>query len=443
VEEPTSPCRDACKPCARCDAFLGIDGVRVVAVERDDGRLRVTVETPPHLEGCRRCGVVAVGHGRRDRLLHDIPCFGAPVTLVWRKRTYACPDPGCPAGTFSEEAPTLVAARAKLTTRAIWWVIGQLRRDHASIQGAARRLGVDWHTVWDAVRPVLADLADDEDRFAGVSTLGVDEHVWHHTPHKTKTKGPKEMTGMVDLTRDDKGRVRARLLDLVPGRSGPVYAAWLQQRGPDFTAGVQVATLDPFRGYANAIDAELEDATAVLDAFHVTRLGVDVVDEVRRRVQQDTLGHRGRKNDPLYRIRNVLRAGADRLTTRQWDRITTGLALGDVDDHLAVAWQCYQRLRSLYHLPDLREARTLAENLLASLPSCPVPEVARLGRTLRRWKTQFLAYFTTARASNGGTEALNGIVEIHRRIARGLRNPTSYRLRMILVGGGLTHPNIR
>ncbi|RZT66400.1 hypothetical protein EV140_0125, partial [Microcella alkaliphila] len=29
-----------------------------------------------------------------------------------------------------------------------------------------------------------------------------------------------ELTGMVDLSRDEHGRVRARLLDLVPGRSG-------------------------------------------------------------------------------------------------------------------------------------------------------------------------------------------------------------------------------
>jgi transposase len=42
-----------------------------------------------------------------------------------------------------------------------------------------------------------------------------------------------------------------------------------------------------------------------------------------------------------------------------------------------------------------------------------------------------LAYSTTGRASNGGTEAINGIIELHRRIARGFRNPRNYRLRMI------------
>ena len=127
---------------------------------------------------------------------------------------------------------------------------------------------------------------------------------WHHVSEKSR--GPKALTGMVDLTRDQEGHVQARLLDLVPGRSGKAYGDWLTARSPAFRAGVQVATLDPFHGYKNAIDDHLEDATAVLDAFHVVKLGTQAVDEVRRRVQQDIHGHRGRSGDPLYGIRNIL-----------------------------------------------------------------------------------------------------------------------------------------
>ena len=105
---------------------------------------------------------------------------------------------------------------------------------------------------------------------------------------------------MVDLTRDKDGHVHARLLDLVPGRSGTVYKNWLDDRGDLFKKAVQVATLDPFRGYKNAIDDKLADATAVLDAFHVVALAGKAVDEVRRRVQQEIHGHRGRSGDPLY-----------------------------------------------------------------------------------------------------------------------------------------------
>ena len=48
-----------------------------------------------------------------------------------------------------------------------------------------------------------------------------------------------------------------------------------------------------------------------------------------------------------------------------------------------------------------------------------------------------LGYFDTDGANNGGTEAVNGLIELHRRIARGFRNLENYRLRMLLIGGGL------
>jgi transposase len=69
------------------------------------------------------------------------------------------------------------------------------------------------------------------------------------------------------------------------------------------------------------------------------------------------------------------------------------------------------------------------------LPTCPIPEIKRLGRTLKQWCQAFLAYFTTVRANNGGAEAINGLIELHRRAARGFRNREHYRLRMLLIGG--------
>ena len=64
------------------------------------------------------------------------------------------------------------------------------------------------------------------------------------------------------------------------------------------------------------------------------------------------------------------------------------------------------------------------------------PEVARLGRTLRAWRQQLLAYFATKGVSNGGTEAINLLIEKTRRIAHGFRNYTNYRLRILLVADG-------
>ena len=425
--------------CPRCDLLLGLDDVRVDAVQRAADLLTVTVSSPTALMGCPVCGVVAVARGRRVRLLHDVPGDVA-VVVRWRQRTWRCPDPGCPVGTFVEQLPDLVPARGSLTCRAVTWAIEQLRREHACVAGLARRLGVAWKTLWRAIEPRLRALAEDEARFAGVTSLGVDEHIWHHAdPRK---RGPKELTGMVDLTRhqDEHGRwrVRARLLDLVPGRSKKAYADWLTDRGAPFRDGVQVAALDPFGGYKAALDAELADATAVLDAFHVVKLGTQVVDEVRRRVQQATTGHRGRKGDPLFGIQTILRAGAENLTDKQLDRLEAAITAHVAHEEVYVAWRCAQDLRAAYRAKDTADGRARAEKILGSFHTCPIGEVARLGRTLRRWRQAFLAYFSTGRANNGGTEAVNGIIELHRRIARGYRNRDNYRLRMLLAAGGLT-----
>lgn len=432
--------------CTRCDVLVGLDGFHVIDVDQHQRHLQVVIESEPTVTACQSCGVIAYSHGRRDVALIDVPCFARPVQLVWRKRTWRCAEPVCATGSWTEQHEDIARPRALLTTRACWWAIGQIRREHASVAGLARQLGTTWKTVWASIRPLLQAMADDETRFANVSALGVDEHIWHHVSTKpigAGGRGPKELTGMVDLTRDQQGRVRARLLDLVPGRSGAAYANWLTARGQGFRKGVKVAALDPFQGYKTAIDDQLEDAVAVLDAFHVVKLATAAVDECRRRVQQETLGHRGRKGDPLYGIQRLLRAGAEKLTDKQWTRLEKAIAAHDAHLAVYVAWSCAQQLRSAYRHRDPSAGRRIAEKILATFPTCPIPEIARLGRSLKRWESPFLAYFDTGRSNNGGTEAVNGLIELHRRVARGFRNRDNYRLRMLLIGGGLSHPHLK
>jgi len=292
---------------------------------------------------------------------------------------------------------------------------------------------VDWGTCWAAVKARAEGLIKIGERAAGVRTIGVDEHIWR--PSKISSTD-KAVTVMVDLTRDENGCLHARLLDAVQGRSGRVYADWLTEQGVEVTVSVEHAALDPFRGYANAIRDKLPEATAVLDAFHVVKLAGNALDEVRRRVQQATLGRRGHKDDPLYRIRRTLLTGVEHLTDRQRQRLENYLPIGDPDGEVELAWQVYQRVRAIYHAATHTKGRDLAEKLLATLRTCPIKEVARLGRTLRQWRQEILAYFATGGVSNGGTEAINGVIEKTRRLAHGFRNFTNYRLRILLAADG-------
>ena len=161
-------------------------------------------------------------------------------------------------------------------------------------------------------------------------------------------------------------------------------------------------------------------------------------------MQQEQLHRRGHREDPLYKIRGLLRHGLEHLTERQHRKLQICLPLGDPDGEVELAWSCYQQLRAIYAgTASLRERRVLAEKVIASFPTCPVPEVARLGRTLRAWRAQVLAYFATDGLSNGGTEAINMLIEKARRLAHGYRNLDNYRLRMLLAASGTRTRRVR
>jgi transposase len=95
-------------------------------------------------------------------------------------------------------------------------------------------------------------------------------------------------------------------------------------------------------------------------------LAGDALDRCRRRIQQDTHGHRGRTNDPLYRARRTLHTGADLLTTKQTQRLHE---LFTADEHVQVeaTWTIYQRMITAYREPDRTRGRALMTKLIESL----------------------------------------------------------------------------
>ena len=90
--------------------------------------------------------------------------------------------------------------------------------------------------------------------------------------------------------------------------------------------------------YRKAYDRVLPHALQVADPFHVIRLANQRLDEVRRRVQNETLGHRGRKDDPLYRIRRLLTAAHERISDRGQTRLRGLLDAGDPYGEVRTAW---------------------------------------------------------------------------------------------------------
>ena len=135
-------------------------------------------------------------------------------------------------------------------------------------------------------------------------------------------------------------------------------------------------------------------------------------------------------------IRMILRCGQEKLTDRQRARLDKAIAADERHDEVLVAWLCAQQLRSAYKATSPVKARRIAEKVLASLTTCPIPEIKRLGKTLKQWREAFLAYFDTG-VSNGPVEAINGRLEHLRGIALGFRNLDHYILRSLIHSGQL------
>ena len=248
----------------------------------------------------------------------------------------------------------------------------------------------------------------------------------------------RRITVIIDLTPIRAETGPARLLDMVEGRSKQAFKQWLAEREGSWRETVEVVAMDGFTGFKTATAEELPDAVAVMDPFHVVRLAGDALDACRRRVQQDTRGHRGRKHDPLYAARRTLHTGADLLTDKQMKRLEDLFA---AEEHVEVeaTWGIYQRMITAYRAPDRTRGRELMSKLIESVSSgvpAALSEVITLGRTLAKRSADVLAYFDRPGTSNGPTEAINGRLEHLRGSALGVRNLTNYIARSLLETGG-------
>ena len=159
-------------------------------------------------------------------------------------------------------------------------------------------------------------LVDDPDRVGQVEHLGVDETSFLRA---TRTRPTRYAAGLVDTA-------AGILIDMVEGSAAEDLCRWCQRQPEAWLAGIESVSIDLADSYRAGLSPHLDHAVRVADPFHVVRVANRCLDRVRRRVQNETLGHRGRKADPLYRIRKLLLKGNERLDDRGQQRMLLGPA---------------------------------------------------------------------------------------------------------------------
>ncbi|MGC8462038.1 MAG: ISL3 family transposase, partial [Candidatus Dormibacteria bacterium] len=399
--------------------ILGVEDVQNEA-------LRIHIECVERTQTCRECGSQARIKERPDVELVDLPAFGRPVRLIWHKRRFECSNTTCPVKTWTEENPRIASSRLSMTDRSGRWITEQIGRYARSVNEVAHELGCDWHTINSAVIAYGTVLVDEDPyRIGVVSALGLDETLffrlgeWHTLQWATCFVDVKEGT----------------LLDLVEGRTSKAPSTWLKKRTTSWKQQIRYGTMDLSGPYQSVFDTELPHVIQVADPFHVIKHANSKLDECRRRVQNATLEHRGRKADPLYRCRRLLTKAKERLDDKGHEKLLGLLKAGDPDGEVATAWQAKEAVRSLYLHTDAKLALEWVETLGTELKGKEKPvEVRSLGRTLIRWKKQIAAWHET-QVTNGPTESMNNLVKRVKRGAFGFTNFVNFRVRALLYAG--------
>jgi transposase len=405
--------------------LVGLKDVRVLSYARRGPAGEITIEQLVGERPCPSCGGRTWVKDRPVVSYTDLPFGGVPITLRWRKHRFVCKDTDCEVRSFTVSDHRIAAVGCMLTTRAAKWIVKQIGAGE-TVSHLAKELGCSWDAVNTAMRIYgAALLRADTKRLKDTTAIGLDEILFLR---EGRFKRKFWSTTVCDVANH-------QLMDVVPTREFANVARWLDRRPHHVKENLEYGVLDMSKTYNAVFRVVTPKATRVIDRFHVMRHAIYAVDQTRRRVQQERLGHRGRKDDPLYRARRLLVIRETSTDPELTERLEALLALGDPDGEVALAYSVKEAVARFYETEDPSQAEDLLRDIIdyGSKRSVPL-EVRVLARTLRNWFDQILAWHE-AKVSNGPTEGMNNLLKRVKRVAFGFTNFQNFRIRALLYAG--------
>lgn len=228
--------------------------------------------------------------------------------------------------------------------------------------------------------------------------------------------------------------VRGQLLNVVPGRSGTEPVAWLAA-GQGVVCEGALRHLGSLGSLSQGVHADDAPSRPGGRSVPSLRLANAKLDERRRRVQIETLGHRGPRQIPSIAAGACSPRQRKDTTKAAGAKLVGLLRAGDPHGDVATMWQAKEAVRELYAHGDPDLALDWVTQLSRDLQGRDYPLEARsLGRTLVNWRHEIAAWHH-AHVSNRPTEAANNPIKRVKRVAFGLREFRNYRVQGLLYAG--------
>jgi transposase len=391
---------------------LHLRAIRVLAVLVDAlDELVVAVTSTASSSRCPHCGFSCRRvHDVRERRVRDLAVNGRPVTLVWRRRRFACD--GCGERHLEDHGEF----EGRMTRRMARAVVADAKV--MSLRAVARRHRLSWSAVMALVAEWAALVAAHR-RSQRCRVLLVDETSMRRR-HRYVTVLQNGETG--------------ELLAMVAHRNEAALSGFLAGQGRRWCAGVKVVVTDGSKSYKASVERHLGHATHVLDRFHVCRWFAAGLALVRRELQRrEPRGHVRPAFEPdLFRARFALLRRADTMNDAERGKLDELFAR---HPRLGTGWRALQELYGLYLADDRAGALGALDRFCDLYLTGEIPEFHDVVDTVIAWSREILAFHEPGarRISNGRLEGTNNKLQVLRRVAHGFTNRANFEARGILA----------
>lgn len=253
-----------------------------------------------------------------------------------------------------------------------------------------------------------------EDDLSGVCALAIDE-----TSFK---RGQSYVTVVVDSA-------ARRVIDVEPGRGEKAvidFSYRLEKQGGSCEK-IAIASSDMSAAYRSGLQFCFPNARHTVDKFHVKKLMLEAMDEVRRAEQRE------QRSKVLHLGKRVLMIPETKQSAQQRERVGE---LCRQYPKTGRAFRMVQALDVMYACQTPEAAKAEFENLYRWLRKSRLEPMKRVALTLRKHSAEILNIFAT-RVTNAISEGINSMIQAAKRKARGYHTYEGFSTMIYLIAAKL------
>jgi transposase len=236
-------------------------------------------------------------------------------------------------------------------------------------------------------------------------------------------RGHKYVTLVVDAA-------KRRVLDVEEGRDAEtirLFAEKLSAKGGD-PGRITAVTSDMSKSFLPAIAKHFPKAENIIDKFHVKKVLIDALDDVRKAEQKAVSDKK-----ELFLGRRLFMVPKARLSQEQAAKLS---GMSKRYPQTGRAYRIVAAFDDFYASRTLEEAEASFHGLHSWMRRCRLAPMKRAADTLKRHKDKILAYFRT-RITNAICEGINSMIQAAKRKARGFHTFEGFATMIYLVAGKL------